>query len=847
MSISISLTRKSYERKQAAKRQMNDKKRGFSMVQNLYIEEKNKDVRGLFLNGCLIFVIISGAIGLFLNGFGVAVNMPFLIAMLFLISMFCAFLYLKQWVKILGYLVIIFGFINVIRNMFYVLRGGFAYVANIFMETIENYLYLPIERRYSTGDLDMSYSTTITMALIGFVLILMLNILISEFRSVFWVLIFTFPFVSMVFYFEKSISFWYLFMYMAGLATLLVLKFGRHYEWIPEKKGNYKISEKKNRVYFRYGSSSKINQWIFACIALLSGGILLILTLVYPASRWEWDESPSPLKEESRDFASRLALQGFWGMFAKDKVAAGGMGNGKLGDVNLIRMDYMPDLYIQTAISDIMYPIYMKGFYGTYYEYGENEWINIIDTRDEWDVMLQNYSTPPEEARDIADRLLTLDYVGDQILARYERGIRIYNQATSSQYAYLPYYMKNMTRLAGWSRQEDDEIGYQLHMGQTVSGWYHPMHVSSVPELKEAVQKIWENHSETPAWSELEQVEKDYREYAKETYLHVPLDLQETLQNYCRENGIEAGSEDVVEDVIRVLGKNCEYNLMPGQTPSGKDFVTYFLMENKKGYCTYFATSAVLLYRTLGIPARYCGGYVVSRDEFLDATAIREPDRENWVRDGNETVEVENIMATDANAHAWVEIYVDGFGWYPVDPTPSDDNTDYGELYEEETNGFMGFLTNTMFGRGNMNRMKNTLIKIAIGLCVGILVTILSYLILGIIISKNRLHKFETQKQPESVIAMYQYLKKVYAFAGIPMSEGMSHYQYKERVVQKALLSGEQAEKMVQIAEKAYYSRKGTDEEEHAAFLTILKESRQQLYQNLSWYRKIHFKYVRLL
>lgn len=86
-----------------------------------------------------------------------------------------------------------------------------------------------------------------------------------------------------------------------------------------------------------------------------------------------------------------------------------------------------------------------------------------------------------------------------------------------------------------------------------------------------------------------------------------------------------------------------EYTLKPGKVPKGKDFVDYFLFENKKGYCTYFASAMAVLCRMQGMPVRYAEGYAV------------EPGK---------------TVVTNADAHAWVEIYFEGAGWLTFDPTP---------------------------------------------------------------------------------------------------------------------------------------------------------------------------------
>jgi cbb3-type cytochrome oxidase subunit 3 len=92
------------------------------------------------------------------------------------------------------------------------------------------------------------------------------------------------------------------------------------------------------------------------------------------------------------------------------------------------------------------------------------------------------------------------------------------------------------------------------------------------------------------------------------------------------------------------------YTTRVEKTPKGKDFVDYFLFEQQKGYCTYFASAFGVLARCVGIPTRYVEGFMV--------------DYEN--KDGLNTYNVLN-----SNAHSWVEAYIDGIGWIPFEPTPA--------------------------------------------------------------------------------------------------------------------------------------------------------------------------------
>lgn len=105
--------------------------------------------------------------------------------------------------------------------------------------------------------------------------------------------------------------------------------------------------------------------------------------------------------------------------------------------------------------------------------------------------------------------------------------------------------------------------------------------------------------------------------------------------------------------------------MRPGKVPEGRNAVDYFLNESKRGYCTYFATAAAVILRCSGIPTRYCAGYVV--DTSLSGTQNSDY--------------YDNYIVMDNSAHAWVEVFISGYGWVTIDPTPG-----YGDdLPEEDT------------------------------------------------------------------------------------------------------------------------------------------------------------------
>lgn len=157
-------------------------------------------------------------------------------------------------------------------------------------------------------------------------------------------------------------------------------------------------------------------------------------------------------------------------------------------------------------------------------------------------------------------------------------------------------------------------------------------------------------------------LESEYRDFVYENYLQVPDDENIAQVEEAFADILSNGSGETASDNIELLLKlrerihsMTEYSLSPGKTPSNRDFVNYFLLENHKGYCTHYATTGVLLARMAGIPARYATGYVIVGDDFNESTKNS---------DGSYTVEVK-----DNRSHAWAEVYLDGFGWVPFEFT----------------------------------------------------------------------------------------------------------------------------------------------------------------------------------
>jgi transglutaminase-like putative cysteine protease len=75
----------------------------------------------------------------------------------------------------------------------------------------------------------------------------------------------------------------------------------------------------------------------------------------------------------------------------------------------------------------------------------------------------------------------------------------------------------------------------------------------------------------------------------------------------------------------------------------------HFLFERQAGHCEYFSTAMVVLLRSIGVQARNVNGFLGGQ----------------WSQFGD------YLVVTQNEAHSWVEVWFQGYGWITFDPTPA--------------------------------------------------------------------------------------------------------------------------------------------------------------------------------
>lgn len=154
----------------------------------------------------------------------------------------------------------------------------------------------------------------------------------------------------------------------------------------------------------------------------------------------------------------------------------------------------------------------------------------------------------------------------------------------------------------------------------------------------------------------------EYRDRVYELYTGAP-EISGELQSLL--DSLYEGADTDTEKMNRLcrMLSGFEYTDFPGEFPEyvndAGSLLDHFILETRRGYCSYFATAFVLLARAEGLPARYVQGYLT------------------------ETSGLRNVTVYTYMAHAWPEVYYDGIGWVPYEPTPGMGTYSYWRTQEE--------------------------------------------------------------------------------------------------------------------------------------------------------------------
>lgn len=182
-----------------------------------------------------------------------------------------------------------------------------------------------------------------------------------------------------------------------------------------------------------------------------------------------------------------------------------------------------------------------------------------------------------------------------------------------------------------------------------------------------------ENMNEFPIYDEFfdnlpmdretfEKYSRLYNQLSTEYYTRID-DHQRNIISYLTNNIIISDSftseneyrYKCADEVMKYLNSGkFKYSLTADNFSGTSEPIYSFLYKTQAGHCAMFASSMCLALRDLGVPARYVTGFTVGGDYGCEKI-------------GNHQFK---YTVTDKQLHAWVEVFYDGIGWTPYDPTP---------------------------------------------------------------------------------------------------------------------------------------------------------------------------------
>ncbi|MDE5917518.1 MAG: transglutaminase-like domain-containing protein, partial [Oscillospiraceae bacterium] len=459
-------------------------------------------------------------------------------------------------------------------------------------------------------------------AIIGYATVLRPNFFISFFVS--------FPFLELGWYFGQAPKHIFAFMVIIYWVCMIVL----------QNSGYRQRKKSKTAGFYRKGSHFSAKPGVrfstagTSCFMILMVSVIIIslTSAVLNMTDYKRSEKLNITRNNMKEAVSQFTFDDL-GASIKRFSTVIGMGeyrsySHKLGNLKSITFDNKTDLIVKSsAYSENN--IYMKGYAGSVYD--GKSWNSFNNSvYEEYEEMFSMCRESGEYPQNMINK-----YVTDGDTAK----ISVNTKYKNERYNYVPY---------GSSPR-----GKITYIYDTVIELENKNQYEFITPLHQRFEYLFEN-----ADSEvLNEFENQYTEFVYDNYLSVPENAEmEQLRELLPAQEYSSDLQKL-NFIKSVLAENAEYSLEPGKTPSNRDFVNYFLLENHKGYCVHFATSGVILARMMGIPARYADGYVISREDFSDS---------NKQPDGTYKIEIK-----DNRAHAWAEIYITGKGWVPFEFTPS--------------------------------------------------------------------------------------------------------------------------------------------------------------------------------
>lgn len=578
-----------------------------------FCEQQEKKWANWFVRALILFAIVVGSLGGMLSAFDISYEKWAFLLTALAASLYCASLYFHVWWENIGYILIFILIVNAGFSLQTYISSGFYGILNDISSAAM--VFFGSSARISYAEQVENRRLAVSVAMCYFALIgcIFTNGLISRRMRYYAAGVPALFFLLVPIYLEKEPDGIYAVLLISGLIAVYILR-QNHYNFQSPKGKDLQKNIKKRLFSGNFSGVGALAALLAS--ALLCSGAATAVCLLFPKDAFMEGNKKSAFKLQTMDRMENLYLLGVMGLM-NFYPATGGLVNGRLGGVNSVRLDYETDLTL-TFVPYTYDRIYLKTFVGAEYIPYKNHW------------SVENESIRAESFCTDTASLLEQAFLSGK--DGYAKGTMKIKNVAAMTGVYLPYYSKDAGKMIAPGTEQ--EYTFYPLLTETQTG---------VPEPLE--NRIW---------------------------LEVPKENRAAVAGFCEEAGLSGSVLEITDQLRSYFQTYYPYTLSPGITPGKQDFVNYFLSEKKKGYCAHYASSAVLILRYLGVPARYVEGYAVDAVEIATDARLTNDHVSDYYQ-GFSPLSQNSVVSfdvSDEDAHAWVEVYDETVGWRPMEFTP---------------------------------------------------------------------------------------------------------------------------------------------------------------------------------
>jgi len=680
--------------------------------------------RMCLIRAILVFMAVLGTIGGLVSAFSMPFSMPAVLIGFAILSTFSAFLYYNKITFYTGYVLVFLGFIVFSFRYYWYINSGYQAFMNEVYNHYSDFFHLLSVREATEFITDRYLTVTAAMLFLGWFLSILLNITIAGYMNLVETVLLTFLPLQIAFYIDLKPALPYLILLLSVYICVAFL----------QRSGNYTLPFRHHRaqhfetrkvgknVRHLYLASSNGMLRIAAGAAVFSTAFLLITNALF-SQDFSTSLVSNPVKDKTDQYVQAMVQNGLASLLDRYH-ATGGLARGKLGGVGSVNPDFETDLTVR-FVPYATESVYLKAYTGITYQnntfhedytagnpnlYRDNLSAELLTRREVCAPHLTGYRAESEETSDVREDLFGKMWIN--------------NIDADTGYVYRPYYSYAST---------SEKEGAALGISETVQDYARinyadsydmldrrsVMNTFSDTEGKEDYELLYLPYESKLHYARNPEITEEYEQFVYATCLQIPSQLSDPLKDYWKEelkdellSAMETRDEKLAaatteeerfnaEQEYRLrlalalkyhFMNNYRYTMAPGATPMNRDTIEYFLNVQKRGYCAHFASSAAMLLRRVGIPTRYVEGYVITVSDISEAVTV-DTDTDGWLLGDSplEQTALIEVNVPDASAHAWIEIYIDGYGWIPYEMTPpsSSDPT-----VADGGNNFFAFLSN---------------------------------------------------------------------------------------------------------------------------------------------------------